>query len=192
MTCLASVTFTLLHNLASSAIQGDIRFFLAQKLTISKRCYVVTILFPLSFPHIYLFVWRWKVSISSLIFIYFHYLYKTLFTIHMPKTPEHTRIPCIQNFGNDGFMAPCASFVHFFPCECAELTVFIQHSCSHKQQTADALVAGTLCQPEQRSNSSLTDFLSPSSLSHNYSAQYLHTTGMKRIHSYLTLAVTKA
>lgn len=49
----------------------------------------------------------------------------------------------IQNLGIDGFMATCASFIHFFPCECAELTVLIQHSFSHKQQTADAL-AGTL------------------------------------------------
>lgn len=51
----------------------------------------------------------------------------------------------IQNLGNDGSMATCTTSIHFFHCECAQLTVLIQRSFSHKQQTPDALVAGTLC-----------------------------------------------
>lgn len=50
----------------------------------------------------------------------------------------------IQNLGSDGFMATYGSFLPLF-CECAEFTVLIQHTFSHKQQTADALVGGTLC-----------------------------------------------
>lgn len=55
-TSLASVTFTLLHSLAPSVIQGDSRFFLEEKVTVSKLYYVVTILFPLSFLQVYLFI----------------------------------------------------------------------------------------------------------------------------------------